>query len=52
MATATSEAEKHLDASRVLLHNAQAKPDRDDVLQVSEKAWGTLAHYIRPVADE
>ena len=51
MATATIEAAKHLDASRVLFHNAQVELDKGDVLQASEKAWGALAHYIKSVAE-
>lgn len=52
MATASVEAAKHRDSSRVLLVNAQVELDRGDLLQASEKAWGALAHYVKSVAEE
>ena len=43
--------ESHLVHSRRLLAHAEEWLDKGDRLQTSEKAWGTVAHYFKIIAD-
>ena len=40
----------HRAVSDAFLAHAQAELDKGDLLQASEKAWGSLAHYVKAIA--
>ena len=48
MATAT----RHVEISENFLAQAQSEFEEGDLLQASEKAWGSVAHYVKSVARE
>ncbi len=48
MATAT----RHMEISGMFLEQAQLEFSRGDLLQASEKAWGSVAHCVKSVARE
>ena len=46
MATTT----RHEEISYRFLKHANEEFEKGDMLQASEKAWGAVAHYVKPVA--
>ena len=43
---------RHEEISDRFLEHAGKEFDKGDMLQASEKAWGTVAHYVKSVAKE
>lgn len=45
-----AEVDNHREVSDTFLQQAIAEFEAGDLLQASEKAWGTVAHYLKSVA--
>ena len=41
---------RHEEISIRFLDHAEEEFEKGDMLQASEKAWGAVAHYVKPVA--